>query len=97
MLLCMSMLTERLQVLISPAQRERLEAEASRRGVSAAAIVRAGINRETIGSDQERRLAASEWFLAQRARAPIDPDALRQLIDERPDLDVLADGDTHPA
>ncbi len=39
------MLSERLQVLISPEQRDRLEAEAAEQGISVAAVIRAAVGR----------------------------------------------------
>jgi hypothetical protein len=56
----MSMLTERLQVLISPQQKCRLEAVAQTRGESVGEIVRAAI--DTLYGDTSRaeRLAAVE-------------------------------------
>ncbi|HEY5194437.1 MAG TPA: hypothetical protein VIJ39_11285 [Solirubrobacteraceae bacterium] len=57
----MSMLTECLQVLISPQQKRRLEAEAQTRGESVGTLVRAAIDAR-YGSDttREERVAAVE-------------------------------------
>ena len=40
----MCMFSERLQILISPEQRRRLEAEARRRGTSVAAVIRESVD-----------------------------------------------------
>jgi hypothetical protein len=57
----MSMLTERLQILVSPQQKRRLEAEAKTRGESVGELVREVID-ERYGSDttREERMAALE-------------------------------------
>jgi predicted DNA-binding protein len=52
------MLTERLQILISPEQRRRLEAEAQRRGSSVATVVREAIDEQVGKVTKEDRLRA---------------------------------------
>src|SRR5580704_18761902 len=61
----MSMLTERLQILLSPQQKRRLETEAKTRGESVGEIVREVID-ERYGNDatRERRMAAVERMRA---------------------------------
>lgn len=54
------MLTERLQILISPEQRCRLEAEAARRGTSVAALVREALDARFGTTDPGARLRAVE-------------------------------------
>jgi predicted DNA-binding protein len=54
----MSMLRERLQVLVSEEQRQRLETEAARRGTSVATVVREAIDSFIGIPTQEERLAA---------------------------------------
>ncbi|HEX9774411.1 MAG TPA: antitoxin [Actinomycetota bacterium] len=59
------MLSERLQILIDPGRRARLEAEARRRGVSVASLIREAIDRTFPATTQERlraweRIAAAE-------------------------------------
>jgi predicted DNA-binding protein len=56
----MSMLTERLQVLISVEQRRRLEAEAQRRGSSVATVVREAIDASLTRPTREERIQAVE-------------------------------------
>ena len=64
----MSMLTERLQILISPEQRRRLEAEAKRRGSSVATVVREAIDERVGKVTREDRLRAIEEIKAMRGR-----------------------------
>ena len=69
----MSMLTERLQILVSPQQKRRLEAEAQTRGESVGGLVRAAIDaRYGGGPTRAERMAAVErmrsapvgkWFM----------------------------------
>lgn len=61
----MSMLTERLQILVSPQQKRRLEAEAKTRGKSVGELVREAIDKR-YGSDPTRaeRMAAVERMLS---------------------------------
>jgi hypothetical protein len=56
-----SMLSERLQILLSPQQKRRLEMEAEKRGESVGGLVRAAID-ASYGTDttREERLAAVE-------------------------------------
>lgn len=58
----MSMLKERLQVLIATEQRERLEREAAARGTSVATLVREAIDR-SFPPGHDRRAAASAAIL----------------------------------
>jgi hypothetical protein len=61
----MSMLTERLQILVSPQQKRRLEAEAKTRGESVGELVREAID-QLYGSAPTRaeRMAAVERMLS---------------------------------
>lgn len=64
----MSMFTERLQVLITPDQRRRLEAEADRRQSSVATVVRDAIDATLSGPTREQRRRAFESIVARRGR-----------------------------
>jgi len=76
------MFSERLQILVSPAQRRRLEAEARRRGLSVAALVREAIDVRVEAVPADRRAAAFERL--QSMRVPFIPiDELNALIDMR--------------
>jgi predicted transcriptional regulator len=64
----MSMYTERLQVLISPAQRRRLESEARARGSSVAAVVRDAIDASLDVPTREERIRAVETIKAMKGK-----------------------------
>ncbi|MGI9034240.1 MAG: CopG family transcriptional regulator [Acidimicrobiales bacterium] len=55
-------LSERTQVLLSPQQRDRLEATARRRGVSVGAVVREAINAYLESPNRSRRSALADLF-----------------------------------
>ena len=72
--------SERLQVMVEPAQSERLRREARRRGVSVAEVVRAAIERE-VGGSQGQRLEAFERLMSLPAfPVPEDPADLEREI-----------------
>lgn len=78
----MSMLTERLQVLINREQRERLERVARDRGASVGTVVREAIDR-AFPSDSADRLDASRRILAATAMdVPTDADDLIAELDD---------------
>ena len=68
----MSMLTERLQVLIETGQRDRLEREAVRRGTSVATLVREAIEHRFPSSHDRRSDAAARILAAPLMDVP-DP------------------------
>lgn len=78
----MSMYNVRLQVLIDEMRSRRLDAEAARRGVSVATLVREGIDLVLPqGPSLEERQAAAQRFLSSpKIEVPHDPDALRAYI-----------------
>jgi hypothetical protein len=77
----MSMLTERLQVLIERQQRDRLEREAARRGTSVATLVREAIDLTFPPTMSRRRDAADVVLDATPMQVP-DPVDLRHELDE---------------
>jgi hypothetical protein len=77
----MSMLVERLQVLIGREQRARLEREAALRGTSVATLVREAIDLAFPPSLPRRRSAADAILDAEPMPAP-DLDDLRHELDE---------------
>lgn len=78
----MSMLSHRLQVLIEPAQYERLRRESERRGEPIGAIVRDAIDR-AVAPDIERRRAAWEHLMSLGPLpVPDDPAELEREIQE---------------
>ncbi|MGH3133215.1 MAG: antitoxin [Gaiellaceae bacterium] len=78
------MLKERLQVLISPDQRRRLEAEAKRRGSSVATLVREAIDAHVGAPTQDDRSAAVSAIEEMGGRY-LSPDELEALVDEERD------------
>jgi predicted DNA-binding protein len=76
------MYSERVQILLSPEQRRRLEAEARARGSSVASLVREAIDERFGGVSDEDRRAALERIRARQADF-VPPDALKELIDAR--------------
>ena len=69
----MHMFSERLQILVSPEQRLRLEAEAASRGVSVASVIRDAVDERLRGPTREQRLAAVERAAGRQAEyVPIE-------------------------
>ena len=54
------MFSERLQILISPDQRKRWDAEAKRRGTSVAGLIREAVDRHVDSLDRADRVQAVE-------------------------------------
>lgn len=77
----MSMLTERLQVLIEAEQRRRLEREAAARGTSVATLVREAIDLRFPPTLPQRRDAADAILGAEPMDVP-DVDDLRRELDD---------------
>jgi ribosome maturation protein Sdo1 len=71
----------RLQLLISPEQRRRLEIEAKRRKVSVASVIREAIDSRYGAVPPEQRIRAVEEIGRMRGRF-VPPAELRRLIDE---------------
>lgn len=80
----MHMLTERLQILVSPEQRRRLEDEAERRGTSVAGVVREAVDAQLDTVCREDRIRAVEEIAAMRAEY-LPPDELNRMIEEQYD------------
>lgn len=79
----MCMYSERMQILISPEQRQRLEVEAADRGISVAAAVRQAIDAQYgVGPTRQERIAAAARICSGRAES-IPIDELEELIDSR--------------
>jgi len=76
------MLSERLQILITPVQRRRLEAEARARSVSVGSLVRDAVDGRYGGAPAADRLRALEQIRAMDATLPGDPADLDRLIDQ---------------
>lgn len=79
----MLMKSERLQVLIDTAQRERLEKTAAARGVSVASLVRTAIDVVYPPAATERARAAAAILAADPMDAPPVAELARELDDLR--------------
>lgn len=82
------MLNERLQILVSPEQRKRLEAEARRRQTSVATLVREAIDARFAAVTPEARLRAVAEIRNARGGRFLPPEELDQLVGEERD-DVI--------
>lgn len=79
------MLDQRLQILVSAEQRQRLEREASHRGVSVGSLIREAIDAHVGAvavSDRERAL---DEIRTMRVPATVTPDELDRLVEEERD------------
>ena len=78
------MFNERLQLLISPEQRRRLEAEARRRDASIASVIREAIDLHLGTVDRSARLRALEELRAMQGGPFLTPEELnREVAAER--------------
>jgi len=77
----MCMFSERLQILVSPAQRKRWEAEAKRRGTSVAGLIREAVDRHLGSANRSDRVEALAGIRAMRGRF-LSPSELDRLIEE---------------
>lgn len=74
------MLSERLQILVTPEQRERLESEARSQGSSVGGLVRAAIDARLGGASQDEKLRALERIKAMKGEY-LPPDELDRVAD----------------
>ena len=74
------MLNERLQLLISPEQRRRLEAEARRRDASVASVIREAIDLHLGTTDRSARLRALEEIRAMQGGPFLTPEELNREV-----------------
>jgi hypothetical protein len=77
----MHMLDERMQILVSPEQRRRLEVEARRRGTSVASLVREAIDARFGSTSPEERVQAVAEIAAMNGTF-LEPAELNRLIDD---------------
>lgn len=91
------MLSERLQILVSPEQRQRLEAEAAEQGKSVGGIIRDAIESRYGNVPYTQRVAALEAIEAMRAQLPDDPAAVDRLIDQSRLAETLGGVTAHPS
>lgn len=78
----MCMLTERLQVLFSRAQRHRLEAEAKRRRISVGALIREAVELRLHSAPLEKRRRAVAKIRAMTGGRFLTVDELERIVDE---------------
>lgn len=76
------MFTERLQVLVSRAQRQRLEVEARRRGTSVGALIREAVDARARNAPVTERRRAVAAIRAMSAGRFLDAGALDRIVDE---------------
>lgn len=76
----MCMFSERLQILVSPEQRRRLEAEARRRGTSVAALIRESVDVHLGTPTGGVRADAIAEIRALRGRA-LPPEEIERLVE----------------
>lgn len=77
----MLMLSERLQILVSAAQRRRLEAEAKRRATSVGSLVREAVDARFGAVTEEERIRAVSEIAAMNGIF-LEPHELARVIDE---------------
>ena len=75
------MFSERLQILVNPDQRRRLEAEARRRGTSVASLIREAVERHLGSVDRNDRARAVAAIGEMRGRF-LSVDDLDRIVDE---------------
>ncbi len=75
------MFSERLQILVSPEQRRRLEAESRRRGTSVSGLVREAVDQHLGTVAREERIRAVDEIRAMRGRF-LPPQELERLVEE---------------
>jgi len=76
------MLTERLQILVSRAQRRRLEGEARRRGTSVGALIREAVDARAHNVPLAERRRAVIAIKAMSAGRFLAAETLEQIVDE---------------
>lgn len=82
------MYSERMQILLPPEQRRRLEHEAQATGKSISALIREAIDARYPTVTREERIAAAEYIASLRADIP-PIDELLALIDESHTEEIL--------
>jgi predicted DNA-binding protein len=81
----MRMLNERLQVLLTSEQRQRLEAEARRRGSSVGSLVRQAIDAHFGSVSREDRLRAVEEIRSMGTGRFLPPEELDEIVESERD------------
>ncbi len=92
----MHMYTERLQILVTPEQRRKLESEAEHRGESVGSLVRKAVDAayDPVDRDGRRRALGELRAIGERNRGIVlSPDELEALIEDARTVEFL-DGTT---
>ncbi|MGI8461934.1 MAG: antitoxin [Solirubrobacterales bacterium] len=76
------MLKERLQILVTKEQRDRLKVESRTRGVSVGELVRKAIDKEYAGPTREEKLRAWEEIKAMRGGPAPSPEELNRIVED---------------
>ena len=76
------MYDQRLQLLLSPEQRRRVEDEARRRQASVASVIREAIDAHLGTVDRAARLRALEELRAMRSGPFLTPEELNRIVEE---------------
>jgi len=76
------MITERVQILLTPQQRRRLEEEARRQSRSVASLVREAIDARFGTVSRQERLAAVEAIAHMRGGRYLSPEQLNRMVEE---------------
>ncbi|MFN8159949.1 MAG: ribbon-helix-helix protein, CopG family [Solirubrobacterales bacterium] len=84
------MLSERLQILVSPEQRRRLEAEARRRGTSVGSLIREAVDHRFQSVPEAERRQAVDDIRRMRGRF-LSPGELNRIVEAE------REGDLDPA
>ncbi|MGH7910714.1 MAG: hypothetical protein ACREQM_13375 [Candidatus Dormibacteraceae bacterium] len=83
------MISERLQVLLTPEQRRRLDREAREQARSVASLVREAIDARFNEPTREDRIAAVEEIKSMNSGVALTPEDLRRIIDESHTEEIL--------
>jgi hypothetical protein len=94
----MHMFSERIQVLITKAQRRGLEQEARRRGTSVGALIREAVDARQGRAPLADRLKAIAEIKAMRGGTSLSVDQMERLVDEEREewIERLASDDRRP-
>jgi len=76
------MITERVQILLTPAQRRRLEDEARRQARSVASLVREAIDARFGTVSRQERIAAAKAIAAMSGGRYLTPEEINRAVEE---------------
>lgn len=79
------MLTERVQILVTPEQRRRLESEAKRQGSSVGGLIRDAIEARLGGVSRDERINAVEEIASMEGGRALPPDELNRIFEQERD------------